>query len=53
MAHLMAQQGIVAVFESACAFPILGTDTDGAARQRWIDFRSIQQENFSGCLFDE
>jgi ankyrin repeat protein len=53
MAHLMGQQEIVAAFGNVGAFLIPGTDTDGTARQRWIDFRRIQQENFEACRFDE
>lgn len=53
MAHLMDQHEIVAVLGRAGAFTILGTDTDGTARQRWTDFRSIQQENFDMCQFEE
>jgi ankyrin repeat protein len=53
MAHLMGQQGIVTAFGNLGAFLIPGTDTDGTARQRWIDFRLIQQENFEACRFDE
>ncbi len=49
----MGQEGIVAVFGSFRAFAILGMDTDGTALQRWTDFRSIQQDNFGGCRFDE
>lgn len=46
MAHLMGQTDIEKVLIELGSVPVFGFDGGSTAKERWIEFKSIQEQNF-------